>query len=90
MQDNLIGEDKLKFELSGGCTACVSLFIHGKLYLANAGDSRGVLSLNSLPHPMSFDFTPESETQRIRKLVRFYCCILLRCIMLTSSIKNFE
>ncbi|XP_071514535.1 protein phosphatase 1H [Panulirus ornatus] len=66
--DNLIGEDKLKFELSGGCTACVSLFIHGKLYVANAGDSRGVLSQSGLPHPMSFDFTPESETQRIRKL----------------------
>ncbi|KAK8737254.1 hypothetical protein OTU49_004409 [Cherax quadricarinatus] len=66
--DQIIGEDKHKFQLLGGCTACVALFIHGKLYIANAGDSRGVLSLNGQPHPMSFDFTPETETQRIRKL----------------------
>ncbi|XP_066967970.1 protein phosphatase 1H [Macrobrachium rosenbergii] len=66
--DNVIGEDRLKYELLGGCTACVALFIHGKLFVANAGDSRGVISLSGKPHPMSFDFTPETETQRIRKL----------------------
>ncbi|KAG7161714.1 phosphatase 1H-like [Homarus americanus] len=67
-QDSIIGEDRLKFQLAGGCTACVAVFIHGKLFIANAGDSRGVLSLNGQPFPMSFDFTPETETQRIRKL----------------------
>lgn len=66
--DNVIGEDRLKYQLTGGCTACVALFIHGKLFVANAGDSRGVISLHGQPHPMSFDFTPETETQRIRKL----------------------
>lgn len=69
-QDHTIAEDRLRFQLTGGCTACVSLFIHGKLFLANAGDSRAVISLGSVPLPMSFDFTPESENQRIRKLVR--------------------
>ncbi|XP_069168500.1 protein phosphatase 1H isoform X2 [Procambarus clarkii] len=66
--DQVIGEDKLKYELLGGCTACVAVFIHGKLFIANAGDSRGVISINGQAHPMSFDFTPETETQRIRKL----------------------
>ncbi|KAK7077535.1 Protein serine threonine phosphatase activity protein [Halocaridina rubra] len=66
--DNVIGEDRLKFQLSGGCTSCVALFIQGKLYVANAGDSRGVISYQGRPHPMSHDFTPETDSQRIRKL----------------------
>ncbi|XP_050699481.1 protein phosphatase 1H-like isoform X2 [Eriocheir sinensis] len=66
--DHTIAEDRLRFQLTGGCTACVGLFIHGKLFLANAGDSRAILSLGGVPLPMSFDFTPESENQRIRKL----------------------
>lgn len=36
----MIGEDKKRYKLAGGCTAIVSLFILGKLYVANAGDSR--------------------------------------------------
>lgn len=78
--------------MRGGCTALVALFILGKLYLANAGDSRYVLSNNILFFyikvvkfsnitfraivyknsqiiPMSFDFTPESERERIKYLV---------------------
>ncbi|ROT61913.1 Protein phosphatase 1H [Penaeus vannamei] len=66
--DNVIGEDRLKFQLQGGCTACVALFIHGKLFLANAGDSRAVISRADQPLPMSHDFTPETDNQRIRKL----------------------
>ncbi|KAL7646417.1 UNVERIFIED_CONTAM: hypothetical protein RMT77_003330 [Armadillidium vulgare] len=66
--DQLIGEDRQKHYLSGGCTACVALFILGKVFVSNAGDSRGVIGFQSNPVPMSFDFTPETETQRIRKL----------------------
>ncbi|MPC39216.1 protein phosphatase 1H-like isoform X1 [Portunus trituberculatus] len=66
--DHTIAEDRLRFQLTGGCTACVALFIHGKLFLANAGDSRAILSMGGVPLPMSFDFTPETENQRIRKL----------------------
>ncbi|KAK4309243.1 hypothetical protein Pmani_003132 [Petrolisthes manimaculis] len=66
--DGVIGEDRLRYQLSGGCTACVALFIHGRLFLANAGDSRATMALREQPEPMSFDFTPETETQRIRKL----------------------
>ncbi|CAL4067880.1 unnamed protein product, partial [Meganyctiphanes norvegica] len=66
--DNIISEDRLKYQLNGGCTACVALFIKGKLYVANAGDSRCILSYKNKPQEMSFDFTPETETQRVRKL----------------------
>ena len=38
--DHQIGDDKKRFKLLGGCTVIVSLFILGKLYVANAGDSR--------------------------------------------------
>ena len=41
----------------------VSLFILGKMYVANAGDSRSVLCRDGVPYPMSFDFTPVSERQ---------------------------
>ncbi|ETN60132.1 phosphatase 2C eta [Anopheles darlingi] len=41
--DTVLAEDRNKFRNAGGCTALVSLFILGKLYVANAGDSRGIL-----------------------------------------------
>jgi len=69
LQDQLIGEDKQKYKVTGGCTALVALFILGKLYIANAGDSRAVLCKNRCPVPLSNDFTPETERQRIRQLV---------------------
>ena len=57
-----------RYKMMGGCTVIVSLFILGKLYVANAGDSRGVLCRNKIPYPMSFDFTPVSERQRLQQL----------------------
>ncbi|XP_026838385.1 protein phosphatase 1H isoform X1 [Drosophila erecta] len=41
--DSLIAQDSDRYRDAGGCTACVSLFIDGKMYVANAGDSRAVL-----------------------------------------------
>ncbi|XP_032594954.1 protein phosphatase 1H isoform X2 [Drosophila grimshawi] len=43
--DSLIAQDRNRFLYRdpGGCTACVTLFIDGKMYVANAGDSRAVL-----------------------------------------------
>ncbi|XP_026846723.1 protein phosphatase 1H [Drosophila persimilis] len=41
--DSLIAQDSNRYRDAGGCTACVSLFIDGKMYVANAGDSRAVL-----------------------------------------------
>ncbi|XP_049783105.1 protein phosphatase 1H isoform X2 [Schistocerca cancellata] len=66
--DQMILEDKKKYRMKGGCTALVALFILGKLFVANAGDSRAVLSKNRTVIPMSHDFTPESERARVRHL----------------------
>lgn len=41
--DSVIDSDRDKYRNAGGCTACVSLFILGKMYIANAGDSRAIL-----------------------------------------------
>lgn len=66
--DQMILEDKKKYRMKGGCTALVALFILGKLFVANAGDSRAVLAKNRTAIPMSNDFTPESERERVRHL----------------------
>lgn len=41
--DALLAGDRKKYRNAGGCTALVSLFINGKLFVANAGDSRSIL-----------------------------------------------
>ena len=66
--DQQIGEDKRRYKMLGGCTAVISLFVLGKMYVANAGDSRSVLCRDGAPFPMSFDFTPVSERQRLQQL----------------------
>lgn len=79
----MIAEDRFKYRVAGGCTVLVSLFICGKLFVANAGDSRAVLCRGRKAFPLSNDFTPETERQRVRKLV------LLLCQFLVSNL-NFE
>lgn len=68
--DRLILNDKAKYKITGGTTAVVALFICGKLYVANAGDSRAALYLpgNETLHPMSVDHTPYSDRQRIQHI----------------------
>ena len=66
--DQIIANDKKNYKMFGGCTVLVSLFILGKLYVANAGDSRGILVKDNQVVPMSFDFTPESERERVQYL----------------------
>lgn len=68
--DLQIGEDKKMFNMPGGCTVVLSLFMMGKLYVANAGDSRSVLCRSSQAIPMSNDFTPVTERQRLQQLGR--------------------
>lgn len=41
--DALLAEDRDKYRNAGGCTALVALFIFGKMFVSNAGDSRAVL-----------------------------------------------
>lgn len=66
--DSLIARDKQYYKMPGGCTAIVSLFILGKLYVCNAGDSRAIVYKGDNMMPMSHDFTPTSERERILKL----------------------
>jgi len=68
--DSQIGEEKKVFAMPGGCTVCTALFILGKLYVANAGDSRGVLCRSGRAYPLSYDFTPVTERQRLQQLGR--------------------
>lgn len=66
--DLLIAEDRDKYLAAGGCTALVILCILDRIFIANAGDSRAIHSQPHLHASMSFDFTPESEVIRIRRL----------------------
>ncbi|XP_076860907.1 protein phosphatase 1H-like [Brachyhypopomus gauderio] len=64
--DAQIEQEKAMFNISGGCTALAAMFLLGKLYVANAGDSRAIIIRNSEIIPMSTEFTPESERQRLQ------------------------
>jgi len=68
--DQQIGEEKKVYSMPGGCTVLVALFILGKLYVSNAGDSRCVLCRGGRSYPMSHDFTPVTERQRLQQLGR--------------------
>lgn len=50
--DALLAGDRKKYRNAGGCTALVTLFIGGKIFVANAGDSRSILC-QRLPMPNS-------------------------------------
>ncbi|XP_054371987.1 protein phosphatase 1M isoform X2 [Molothrus ater] len=67
-QDEVIGQEMEATNQTGGCTALAALYFQGKLYVANAGDSRAILVLKDSIVPMSSEFTPESERQRIQHL----------------------
>eukprot|EP00063_Salmo_salar_P046748 XP_014021583.1 PREDICTED: protein phosphatase 1H-like isoform X2 [Salmo salar] len=66
--DELIEKEKTSFTISGGCCALAAIHLMGKLYVANAGDSRAIIIRNNEVIPMSNEFTPESERQRLQYL----------------------
>uniref|UniRef100_A0A8D0D7T4 Protein phosphatase, Mg2+/Mn2+ dependent, 1H n=1 Tax=Sander lucioperca TaxID=283035 RepID=A0A8D0D7T4_SANLU len=66
--DVQIEKEKAVYNISGGCTALVVVYLLGKLYVGNAGDSRAIIIRAGEVVPMSAEFTPESERQRLQFL----------------------
>uniref|UniRef100_A0AAQ5YT83 PPM-type phosphatase domain-containing protein n=1 Tax=Amphiprion ocellaris TaxID=80972 RepID=A0AAQ5YT83_AMPOC len=66
--DVQIEKEKAVYNISGGCTALVVVYLLGKLYVGNAGDSRAIIIRAGEVIPMSAEFTPESERQRLQFL----------------------
>ncbi|KAM4797617.1 protein phosphatase 1J-like [Urocitellus parryii] len=68
-------QECLGHQVEGGCCALVVVYLLGKVYVANAGDSRPFLSLgkaiivqNGEIIPMFPEFTPETERQHLQLL----------------------
>ncbi|XP_054633499.1 protein phosphatase 1H [Dunckerocampus dactyliophorus] len=66
--DVQIEKERAVYNISGGCTALVVVYVLGKIYVANAGDSRAVIIRGGEVTPMSREFTPESERRRLQFL----------------------
>ncbi|XP_071492145.1 protein phosphatase 1H-like [Diadema antillarum] len=66
--DEQVRKEKLEYHIPGGCTVLVAVFILGKLYVANAGDSRAIICRGYDIIPMSTDFTPTTERQRLQQV----------------------
>ncbi|KAG9315767.1 phosphatase 2C-like domain-containing protein [Chiua virens] len=50
-----------------GCTAVAAVLTHDKkIYVANAGDSRSVISVKGQVKPLSFDHKPSNDAERTR------------------------
>ncbi|KAK2142898.1 hypothetical protein LSH36_900g00062 [Paralvinella palmiformis] len=64
--DGVIARERRIYHVPGGCTAVASIFFMGKLYISNAGDSRAIVLHKDTVIPMSYDFTPETDRQRIQ------------------------
>ena len=76
--------------VTAGCTAVVALRVGKKLFVANAGDSRGVLSRAGKAIALSEDHKPQSEveTNRITRVSEeymhtciFVCIYIFKCIL---------
>ncbi|XP_008108052.1 protein phosphatase 1J isoform X2 [Anolis carolinensis] len=67
-KDNQIEQERVTRQTSGGCCALAVVYLLGKFYVANAGDSRAIVIRNGEIIPMSREFTPETERQRLQFL----------------------
>ncbi|XP_073665623.1 protein phosphatase 1J isoform X7 [Tursiops truncatus] len=70
--DEQMARERHGHQVEGGCCALVVVYLLGKVYVANAGDSRAIIVRNGEIIPMSREFTPETERQRLQMLVRVY------------------
>ncbi|XP_077650266.1 protein phosphatase 1J-like [Urocitellus parryii] len=61
-------QECLGHQVEGGCCALVVVYLLGKVYVANAGDSRAIIVRNGEIIPMFPEFTPETERQHLQLL----------------------
>lgn len=61
--DSLLAQDRDRYRDAGGCTACVTLFINGKMFVANAGDSRAVLCCKKSKNESSTDAVEDASNE---------------------------
>ncbi|XP_053562627.1 protein phosphatase 1H [Bombina bombina] len=66
--DEQIARERTIYKIEGGCCALAAVYLMGKLYVANAGDSRAIIIQQRKTIPMSQEFTPETERQRLQFL----------------------
>ncbi|ETE70630.1 Protein phosphatase 1J, partial [Ophiophagus hannah] len=66
--DSQIEQERVTRQATGGCCALTVVYLLGKFYVANAGDSRAIVIRNGEIIPMSREFTPETERQRLQFL----------------------
>ncbi|XP_040279822.1 protein phosphatase 1J [Bufo bufo] len=66
--DTQIERERTSHSIEGGCCALVTVYLMGKLYVANAGDSRAIIIRQGKTIEMSHEFTPETERQRLQLL----------------------
>ncbi|XP_033291321.2 protein phosphatase 1J isoform X2 [Orcinus orca] len=66
--DEQMARERHGHQVEGGCCALVVVYLLGKVYVANAGDSRAIIVRNGEIIPMSREFTPETERQRLQML----------------------
>uniref|UniRef100_A0A8C9UH83 Protein phosphatase, Mg2+/Mn2+ dependent 1J n=1 Tax=Serinus canaria TaxID=9135 RepID=A0A8C9UH83_SERCA len=82
--DEQIERERASQHLPGGCCALAAIYLMGKFYVANAGDSRAIIIRNGEIIPMSREFTPETERQRLQFLA------LLRPELLGKEFTHLE
>ncbi|XP_053378070.1 protein phosphatase 1H-like [Mercenaria mercenaria] len=63
--DEHLESEGCRFHVKGGCTTLVVLLLEGKMYIANAGDSRAVLCQGDKVEQVTTDFNPVTDKQRI-------------------------
>uniref|UniRef100_A0A8C4XBW8 Protein phosphatase, Mg2+/Mn2+ dependent, 1J n=1 Tax=Erpetoichthys calabaricus TaxID=27687 RepID=A0A8C4XBW8_ERPCA len=66
--DEQIERERTSYSIAGGCCALAVLCLNNKLYVANAGDSRAIIVRHNEIIPVSSEFTPETERQRLQYL----------------------
>ncbi|XP_059757124.1 protein phosphatase 1J isoform X5 [Balaenoptera ricei] len=75
LMDEQMARERRGHQVEGGCCALVVVYLLGKVYVANAGDSRAIIVRNGEIIPMSREFTPETERQRLQTLARMMATI---------------